>query len=80
MPFHAAEQRNKLRKNDSAEYPAKRYDFPKRPHFVSSTGKFAPGEPSERLHFLCRIKHCWFVSLYPKEHKYKQRNEHKKRL
>ena len=51
MPFHAAEQRNKVRKNDSAE----RSDFPKRPHFVSSTGKFAPGGPSERLHFLRRF-------------------------
>jgi hypothetical protein len=42
MPFHAAEQRNKELKNDSAEYPARGYklcDFPNRQLFMSSTGK-----------------------------------------
>ena len=35
MPFHAAEQRNKELKNDSAE----QRDFPNRQLFMSSTGK-----------------------------------------
>jgi len=40
--FHAAEQRSKMQKNDSAEYPARGYklrDFPRSLHFVSSTGE-----------------------------------------
>ena len=56
-PFHAAEQHSKVQNNDSAEYPARGCDFPKRLHFVSSAGESANSGPSERLHFL------WFVSL-----------------
>jgi hypothetical protein len=47
LPFHAAEQRSKELINDSAE----RSDFPRRLHFVSSTGQFAKGEPSEPAAF-----------------------------
>jgi len=51
MPFHAAEQHSKERKNVLAEQS----DFPKRPLFVSSAGMSAVGGPSERCHFF------WFV-------------------
>jgi len=53
LPFHAAEQRNKVQNNDSVE----RSDFPRSLHFMSSAGESAISRPSERLHFL------WFVSL-----------------
>jgi hypothetical protein len=61
VPFHAAEQRNKVQINDSAEYPARGHklrDFPRRLHFMSSTGKFAAGKPSERLPFLL-VRFLW---------------------
>jgi len=54
LPFHAAEQRSKEWKNDSAE----RSDFPKRPLFVSSAGKSATGGPRERLPFLL-VRFLW---------------------
>jgi len=54
VPFHAAEQRNKVQINDLAE----RSDFPRRLHFMSSTGKFAAGKPSERLPFLL-VRFLW---------------------
>ena len=68
LPFHAAEQRNKERLNDSAESPQGE-DFPKRSLFTSSVGqpKASSEAASDRLHFLspfmphCRVLRCWFV-------------------
>jgi hypothetical protein len=58
LPFHAAEQRGKKQRNDSAKYPARGYklrDFPRRLLTASSTGKFYTVEPSERLPFGVRF-------------------------
>jgi hypothetical protein len=54
MPFYTAEQRNKERKNDSAEHPKghKLRNFPKRPLFMSSTGNSAASGTSKGLSFL----------------------------
>jgi hypothetical protein len=63
MPFHAAEQHNKERKNVLAEHPARGYklrDFPKRPVFTSSGGQSALGGPAVKR----RVNDCpffWFV-------------------
>jgi len=61
LPFHAAEQRNKERLNDSAESP-QGDDFPKRSLFTSSVGqpKASSEAASDRLHFLSPLR-CWFV-------------------
>ena len=50
LPFHAAEQRSKKQKNDSAEHS----DIPRRLLFASSTGQFRIAESSDWLSF-------WFV-------------------
>jgi len=54
LPFHAAEQRRKKRKNDSAEQS----DFPKRQLFASSARKPRNAGPNERLPFLL-IRFLW---------------------
>jgi hypothetical protein len=58
LTFHAAEQRSKGRKNDSAE----RSDFPKRPFFMSSTPQGGINYGTSRLRD--QVNGClffWFV-------------------
>jgi hypothetical protein len=64
MPFHAAEQHNKERTSDSAEYPARGYklrDFPMSPVLCEQRWAARCSGPSERLPF-------WFVLGKQNEH------------
>ena len=78
MPFHTAEQRNKERKSDSAEYPARGYKHPvKEGVRLSDVARSLRAAPLKTGHKLRAARYCgpserlpfWFVLGKQNEHK-----------